>query len=570
MAVKGKSGGGGRGGGDRRVTPALERKKANMKRSRHQLKAKRSANKPSWSEALRRRYIEQDQKSQGKHIDERPWQRRITDAKKQRELQQVRRRRGSAAGDEEDGNAAGADDDDEEHAEGADEQFDFGDKEATTENAVEVQEEVDEEKMNRLNERQPLQKQLFLKGLPQDVDADDLSAHLGRFGQVRKVFVVRHKLTGMPTGSAFVHFDEEEGARELLEHAQLNSKELSTDMRTDEKDAATGLSRHKAKELLYKLKHQQTVFKDPFIHYGQTRVSVLTPMSRTDAEEFIGAMHKGGKKAKRTPVGADDPRNLYLLREGFVEAGTPAAKGLPVHHLQALLRDFEERKHQLKNVNFFVSKTRLSIRNLPRDFDSAKLRKIILEKAKDFYKANPTLKDKSKWGKHGPIKQCRVLVDARGQSKRFGFAELCDHDVALYCLRMVNNNPDLFGPNNRPVVAFAVENYNALQKMARLRDLRKERDQHAEAERQSFLDMRKNGGFGVPAGGSSGGGGAEGEGGHQSYRAMAMATRNQIQSRPRSYDAGGKRRSKPQGGRFGIKKAGGGGGKAGKKGGQRR
>jgi nucleolar protein 4 len=387
--------------------------------------------------------------------------------------------------------------------------------------------------MARLNEKQPLNLQMFLKGLPQDVDEGDLTGYLSRYGNVKRVFVVKHKLTGMPTGSAFVHFENGEGPVALMDQATQNSREVATDMRDDQKTATEGLSRHKAKELIHKLKHQQTVARDPFIHYGQTRVTVLNPMTRTDAQEFIGAMHKGGKKTKRTPVGADDPRNLYLLREGLIEAGTPAAKGLSVHHLQALIRDYEERKAQLKNVNFFVSKTRLSIRNLPRSVDDAALRKLVLEKAKEFYKKNPTLLDKSKWGKHGPLKQCRVMVDTHGQSKRFGFVELIDHEVALYCLRLMNNNPELFGESNRPVVNFAVENANAIQKMARLRDVRAQR-----AAARAGDDAAEGA---APA--------------PQSYREMAMKARTQMDSR-RISDGPRGRRSAPAGKRKPARKGG--------------
>eukprot|EP00672_Neobodo_designis_P024451 CAMPEP_0174831266 /NCGR_PEP_ID=MMETSP1114-20130205/2997_1 /TAXON_ID=312471 /ORGANISM="Neobodo designis, Strain CCAP 1951/1" /LENGTH=550 /DNA_ID=CAMNT_0016065087 /DNA_START=49 /DNA_END=1699 /DNA_ORIENTATION=+ len=522
---------------EKRETPSTIRRRTNAKRSRRQLKAKRSAEKPSWTESLRRRYIEQDQAKQGKQVDKRPWQVRQKDAKKARELAQVRRRRGQVPPEEE--AAASSDDDDEDAAEEEEEDIDFGEElEAGAKDGIEVQDDIDEDKMQRLNERNPLELQAFLKGLPQDVEESDLVAYLGRFGTVDKVFIVKHKLTGMPTGTAFVHFKDESAANGLFDTAKNNSLELASEQRGDQRAATEGLSRHKAKELLHKLKHQQTVSRDPFIFYGQTRVTVHKPMSRTDAQEFIGSMHKGGKKSKKTPTGQDDPRNLFLLREGLVEAGTPAAKGLSPHHLQMLMRDYEERKQQVRNVNFFVSKTRLSIRNLPRDFDTAKLRKMFIAKAKEFYKKNKTALDKSKWGKHGPVKQARVLVDAKGQSKRFGFIEMIDHDVALFCLRMINNNPEIFGPHARPVVNFAIENYTALQKLDRIRAQRKQREE----ANQSLL-------------GHDGGDGDEQP---KSYREMAMKAREEIQKRAKATAEAGGPRKKKKAGKKGGKKGGGG------------
>ena len=512
---------------EKRETPSTIRRKSNAKRSRRQLKAKRSAEKPSWTESLKRRYIEQDQVKSGKRVDSRPWMKRQKDAKSARELAQVRRRGGADEGDDD---AARGSDDDEEDEE--DEEHDFGEKlEAGAVDGMEVQDDIDEEKQERLNEMKPLQLQAFLKGLPQDVEDSDLVAYLTRFGAVDKVFIVKHKLTGMPTGTAFVHFKDEEACKGLMETAKGNSLELAAEQRGDQRVATEGLSRHKTKELLHKLKHQQTVSRDPFIFYGQTRVTVHEPMSRTDAQEFIGAMHKGGKKSKKTPTGMDDPRNLYLLREGLIEAGTPAAKGLTPNHLQMLMRDYEERKLQVRNVNFFVSKSRLSIRNLPKDYDSSKLRKLFIAKAKEYYKSHKTALDKSKWGKYGPVKQCRVLVDTKGQSKRYGFIEMIDHEVALYCLRMINNNPDVFGQNSRPVVNFAVENYTALQKLERLKEQRKAREEANQSLLGPSTDDEKP----------------------KSYREIAIKAREQMQQRAVAAAAEGPSKKKKSGKKTGYK-----------------
>lgn len=50
-------------------------------------------------------------------------------------------------------------------------------------------------------------------------------------------------------------------------------------------------------------------------------------------------------------------------------------------------------------------------------------------------------------------------VDQSGQkrSKRYGFVEFVEHDVALAALRQLNNNPDVFTKDSRPIVEFAIE-----------------------------------------------------------------------------------------------------------------
>ena len=52
----------------------------------------------------------------------------------------------------------------------------------------------------------------------------------------------------------------------------------------------------------------------------------------------------------------------------------------------------------------------------------------------------------------------RVDSSGTGRSKGFGFAEFSTHEDALEVLRAMNNNPEVFGPERRPIVEFAIEN----------------------------------------------------------------------------------------------------------------
>lgn len=78
-------------------------------------------------------------------------------------------------------------------------------------------------------------------------------------------------------------------------------------------------------------------------------------------------------------------------------------------------------------------------------------------------------------------KQVKLLKDkdrkdttGAPQSKGYGFVEFTVHDHALTALRKVNNNPKFFGPNNRPIVEFAIENARKLQ--ARNENMNKQLD----------------------------------------------------------------------------------------------
>uniref|UniRef100_A0A5F4VXR7 RNA-binding protein 28 n=1 Tax=Callithrix jacchus TaxID=9483 RepID=A0A5F4VXR7_CALJA len=124
--------------------------------------------------------------------------------------------------------------------------------------------------------------------------------------------------------------------------------------------------------------------------------------------------------------------------------------------------EFELLKHQkLKDQNIFVSRTRLCLHNLPKAVDDKQLRKLLLSATR---------------GEKGVrIKECRVMRDLKGahgnmkgQSLGYAFAEFQEHEHALKALRHINNNPEIFGPQKRPVVEFSLEDRRKL-KMKELR-----------------------------------------------------------------------------------------------------
>ncbi|XP_023400366.1 RNA-binding protein 28 isoform X2 [Loxodonta africana] len=163
------------------------------------------------------------------------------------------------------------------------------------------------------------------------------------------------------------------------------------------------------------------------------------------------------KKVKK-PTGT---RNLYLAREGLIRAGTKAAEGVSA-------ADMAKRE-----------RTRLCLHNLPKAVDDQQLRKLLLSATR---------------GQKGVrIKECRVMRDlkgahgkVKGQSLGYAFAEFQAHEHALTALRHINNNPDVFGPQKRPIVEFSLEDRRKL-KMKELRiqrSLQKVRSKSATSEPQ--------------------------------------------------------------------------------------
>uniref|UniRef100_A0A7N9D578 RNA-binding protein 28 n=1 Tax=Macaca fascicularis TaxID=9541 RepID=A0A7N9D578_MACFA len=128
------------------------------------------------------------------------------------------------------------------------------------------------------------------------------------------------------------------------------------------------------------------------------------------------------KKVKK-PTGT---RNLYLAREGLIRAGTKAAEGVSAADMAK-----RERCRVMRDLK----------------------------------------------GVHGNMK---------GQSLGYAFAEFQEHEHALKALRLINNNPEIFGPLKRPIVEFSLEDRRKL-KMKELRiqrSLQKVRSKPATGEPQ--------------------------------------------------------------------------------------
>ena len=156
-----------------------------------------------------------------------------------------------------------------------------------------------------------------------------------------------------------------------------------------------------------------------------------------------------------------DSRNLYLSREGLIREGTKAAIGVSKSDLKLRVNLEKRKKEMLKDLNRFISKDRLCFRNLPLDITDAKLKALILK----FVEPKPK------------IEALKVMKDMKtGKNKGFAFASLANHEMALQVLRSLNNNPEVFHKDQRPIIEFSIENRKALN--ARQKRLEKSREKN--------------------------------------------------------------------------------------------
>ncbi|KAJ8720854.1 hypothetical protein PYW08_006319 [Mythimna loreyi] len=240
---------------------------------------------------------------------------------------------------------------------------------------------------------------VFIRNIPFSVDNEQLHQFAARVGPVRYALVCVDHFTEHSKGSGFVKFVDKEHADTFL---ALPADQLKLE--------------------------------------GQT-LQVKPALKREN-------LQKGNNKE------AKDNRNLFLVKEGVIVAGTKAAVSVSASDMAKRLALERSKTQMLKNLNRFVSRYRLVVSNLPAHVDDAALRRVCGAAA----------------DKRAAITECRVMRDLRTPtgsdgkhpSKGYGFVMFTRHEDALSCLRKLNNNPDIFDKKNRPIVSFSIEDRTAL------------------------------------------------------------------------------------------------------------
>jgi len=177
--------------------------------------------------------------------------------------------------------------------------------------------------------------------------------------------------------------------------------------------------------------------------------------------------HKKALEKAKTEI--EDRRNLYLAKEGEILAGTPAAEGVSDADMNKRNWLARRKAEMLQSPKFHVSRTRLIIYNLPKTMtinDVKKLcREAVISRAT---RQNPVIR------KVNILKNEKKGVQKH--SRGVAFVDFQEHEHALVALRVLNNNPETFGAERRPIVEFALEDVEKV----RLQKIRKER-QHKSA-----------------------------------------------------------------------------------------
>eukprot|EP00754_Rhynchopus_humris_P037509 Rhum_TRINITY_DN19820_c0_g1::Rhum_TRINITY_DN19820_c0_g1_i1::g.170688::m.170688/K14573/NOP4, RBM28; nucleolar protein 4 len=311
--------------------------------------------------------------------------------------------------------------------------------------------------------------QLFVGNLPFDVTEDDIVERFSSFGKVKKVLLVKDRESGHMTGVGFIHFMNEASVDKVLKENAAQKVLHGVD--TSPMDPK--LNNKKAmKRQIFKGTLGEEQNKAGIVFNGRT-LKVNSVVSKRDA---AGLTRQEAITKEKEELA--DPRNLQLLEEGRILANAPGAAAITEGRLQLLQQRYQMKKRKLKDPNFFVSRTRLSIRDLPAHVDTPALKKVVTNSIRAFTEAHPEFQpDAESQTKDNPyIKMMKVVMDpATNISRGFAFAEFRQHEVALAVLRNLNNNPNVFH-GKRLDVEFAVESVHALQKLRRITDQGRERN----------------------------------------------------------------------------------------------
>ncbi|CAN5962734.1 unnamed protein product [Sphagnum jensenii] len=264
-----------------------------------------------------------------------------------------------------------------------------------------------------------MRRTVFIRNLPVDVNVLDMRRRFSAFGEVKSFRPVLHPITKRPKGTAFLEFATVEGADTAV--AAANKID----------NVNTGVLVVKGHQL-----------------------AVNLALDRDQARNV----------AKQASIQQDDHdrRHLKLAKEGLIEEGTPAAQGVSKGDMAKRKQVEHEKATKLRSPNFHVSTTRLALHNLPKDLMEKDLKELVIKAVK------------SRASKQHPVvKQVKILRDevkgmpsVGGRSRGAAFVEFTEHQHALVALRVLNNNPETFSSEHRPIVTFAIENSQILKKRA--------------------------------------------------------------------------------------------------------
>ncbi|XP_057966160.1 uncharacterized protein LOC131156470 isoform X2 [Malania oleifera] len=258
-----------------------------------------------------------------------------------------------------------------------------------------------------------LQRTIFISNLPFDISNEEVKQRFSGYGEVQSFLPVLHQVTKRPRGTGFLKFNTIDAADAAISAA----------------NATTGVG----------------------IFLKGRQLTALKALDKKSAHD---------KESEKAKTKEHDHRNLYLAKEGLILEGTPAAEGVSASDMSKRQMLEKKKMTKLQSPNFHVSRTRLVIHNLPKSITGKELKKLCIDAVTSrATRQKPVIRQIKFLGFSKKIKDV-----AMNKSRGIAFVEFAEHQHALVALRVLNNNPETFGPEHRPIVEFAVDNVQTLKR----------------------------------------------------------------------------------------------------------
>ncbi|WVO15672.1 hypothetical protein L204_103333 [Cryptococcus depauperatus] len=306
---------------------------------------------------------------------------------------------------------------------------------------------------------------LFVRNLPFETTEQELNALFRTFGPLRYAKITMDRETGRSRGTGFVCFWKTEHADQAIKESERVVQETGPNA-----IPVGGLAAKNPFALPSLLTADpSSSLASRLVIHGRT-----LEVARAVTRETASLMKEDSERARN----AADKRNTYLMREGVIFPNSPAAQSLPESEVEKRQASFNARKALLRgNPSLYISKTRLSIRQLPLFATDRTLKRLAIYAVKAFDAevasgereplarveemdntmspsfASAKDKKKKKKERETAVIQSKIIrqtekidpITGQGRSKGYGFLEMRSHKEALKVLRWANNNPEV-GP----------------------------------------------------------------------------------------------------------------------------
>jgi nucleolar protein 4 len=309
---------------------------------------------------------------------------------------------------------------------------------------------------------------LFIRNLPYQATEPELRDLFRSFGPLRYAKITMDKATQRSRGTGFVCFWQVESADAALRQARLVESEAGPGARgKPAAPAAAGAKNPFTLPSILTADASAPLTASLTLH---GRVLSVTPAV---AREQAGSLEAAARAAREK----GDKRNTHLMREGVPFPNSPLARDMSESEKEKRLASFGVRKSQLgANPSLFISKTRLSVRQLPLFATDRILKRLAIYAVRHFglearagertdlsaeEKGDRTM-SAALTGEDGLPKQKRTerqtaVVQSKvvrqqdrldpltgnGRSRGYGFLEMRSFIDALKVIRWANARPDV-------------------------------------------------------------------------------------------------------------------------------